>query len=251
MAGLVDSEPDHARPPPGALARRLIRAADRAALATSSTGDGWPHASLVVVACDHDASPVLLISALARHTRNLAADPRASLLFDDTAGRADPLTGARLTALGRIEPIESDRLKARYLARHPGAACYAGFADFRLWRMRIERALLVAGFGAIIELAADAVLFDTTGCAALAAAEPDIADRMNADHGEALALYAVALAGRTPGAWRMTGIDPEGCDLRLAGETVRLDFDRPVTDPGSARAALAALAARARSLAAR
>src|SRR3954454_19439672 len=82
-------------------ARRLIRTRDHAALATSLRG--WPYASLVAMACDLDASPLLLLSDLAAHTRNLAAGPRVSLLFDATSGFADPLAGPRLTLLGRAE----------------------------------------------------------------------------------------------------------------------------------------------------
>ena len=224
----------------GATARALIRAADRATLATAlpssealdaamdGPGGGWPYASLVMVACDFDASPLLLISDLAEHTKNLAADGRASLMFDDTAGLDNPLTGARVTVLGRIERCDHDGARARYLARHPDAAEYAGFADFHLYRMAVERAHLVAGFGVIHWIAAGDVLFDTTGAAGLAAAEADIVAHMNADHAEAVPLYATAFLGRAGAGWMMCGIDPEGVDLRRGAELARLDFDSPI-----------------------
>src|SRR5260221_5163536 len=117
---------------PGAIARDLIRAADRATLATRLTRPGlagWPYASLVLVATDQDLTPLLLISDLADHTRNIAREPRVSLLFDATAGAADPLAAARLTVLGRIIRDDGPAARARYLARHPTAATYAGFGD--------------------------------------------------------------------------------------------------------------------------
>ena len=230
---------------PAATARRLVRALDRATLATSQ--DGWPYASLVLTAVDQDATPLLLLSDLAEHSKNLKRDSRASLLFDGTAGRDDPLTGPRVTVLGEAKPVADPRLVARFTARHPSAAAYAGFADFRLYRLEIARAHLVAGFGRIHAIAADALL--SPAAPALAEGESDILQHMNEDDGEAIELYATRLAGASGGGWRMTGIDPDGIDLRRGGAAVRLDFPAPVGDPEGARAALAQLAREARGTA--
>ena len=132
----------------GRTARELLRKTERAALATLAEGGG-PYASLVLVADDVDASPILLISALAEHAKNLARDGRASLLIDGTAGLAEPLTGARVTLIGRLVKTDDPKHKARYIERHPGAARYASFTDFACWRMSVERAHLVEGFGRI------------------------------------------------------------------------------------------------------
>ena len=228
---------------PAATARRLLRSLDRATLATSQ--DGWPYASLVLAAVDHDASPLLLLSDLAEHSKNLQRDSRASLLFYGTAGRDDPLTGARVTVLGEARPVDDARLLARFTARHPSAAGYAGFADFHLYRLAIARAHLVAGFGRIHAIPAQALR--SPAAPALAAAEPDIVKHMNEDHAEAVELYATRLGGAGGTGWRMTGIDPEGIDLRRAGSVVRLDFPVPVGDPEGARAALVRFARQARN----
>lgn len=221
----------------GRRGRAVVRAADRAALATLE-GDGAPFASLVVTACTHEASPLLLLSDLARHTRNAAADSRVSLLFDGTGGLVDPLTGPRVTVLGELVRDDDPAHLARFCARHPGAEAYAGFGDFSLYRVRVARAHMVAGFGDIVWIARDGWRFDAAGAAALAEAEPGIVAHMNQDHADALALYATRLLGRPDGAWRMTGIDPEGCDLRLGGAVARLDFAAPVADAEAARTAL-------------
>jgi len=230
-----------------------MRALDRATLGTSH--EGWPYASLVLVAADHDGTPLLLLSDLAEHAKALAQDPRLSLLIDGTEGHEDPLTGPRLTLLGHAAPEASQAQRQRYLARHPAAALYAGFADFRFYRVVVERAHLVAGFGRIHWLEAAGVTYDAAQAAALADHEPGILAHMNGDHAEALDLMASRLALAEGTGWRMTGIDPEGLDLRRDGdpsgemggsETARLDFDKPVYTPEEARRVLVALGAEAR-----
>ncbi|CAO3379835.1 HugZ family pyridoxamine 5'-phosphate oxidase [Azospirillum argentinense] len=237
-----------------------MRGAGLAALSTALRGggaqrddrpngdDGWPYPSLVQVAFDLDGTPLLLLSTLADHTKNIARDPRVGLLFDGTAGLAEPLSGPRLSVLGRAERSEEPRHRARFLARHPGAALYAGFTDFSVYAVSVERAHLVAGFGRVRWLdRADLLLPGVP--AALAEAEGAILDHMNADHADALRLYATVLAGRSPNGaapWVMTGIDPDGCDLRRSGEMARVDFDHSVENPEDARVTLAGLARQAR-----
>ena len=130
-------------------ARRLVRASGRATLATALAGEGWPYGSLVMVACAQDASPLLLVSELSEHTRNLASDPRASLLFDGSIGLDVPLTGLQATVLGPVERRDEPAALGRYVRRHPDAETYLALDDFHLYRMTIERAHVVAGFGAI------------------------------------------------------------------------------------------------------
>jgi heme iron utilization protein len=236
-------------PNPAVLGRLLARSCTRAALATSL--NGAPYASLVLVTVDHDATPLLLLSDLAQHSRNIAFDPRISLLLDATEGHPDPLTGPRLTLLGQAGPTNDPRCLARFVAHHPTSAVYAGFRDFRLYRVAVERGHLVAGFGRIDWIDGGDYLF-ARDSAALAAGEPEILGHMNEDHADAIALYANRLLGRADADWRMTGIDPEGIDLRCEGETARLDFAArvlaPILTPGEARTALAQLAEMARGL---
>jgi heme iron utilization protein len=234
---------------PAVLSRLLARRCTRGALATSL--NGAPYASLVLVTVDHDATPLLLLSDLAQHSRNIAFDPRVSLLLDATEGHPDPLTGPRLTLLGQARPTDDPRRLARFVAHHPTSAVYAGFRDFRLYRVAVERGHLVAGFGRIDWIEGQDYLF-ARDAGALAGAEPEILEHMNGDHADAIALYANRLLGRAGAGWRMTGIDPEGIDLRCAGETARLDFAAPVATPiltpDAARGALVQLAEMARGL---
>lgn len=235
----------------GAAARRLIRGCDHAALATTMAGR--PYVSLVACACEVDASPLLLLSDLAQHMKNLVTDPLVSLLFADRGDDPDPLAGPRLTLLGRAERCPDPLAAARFAARHPASEAYANFADFHLYRVAIERGHLVAGFGRIAWIEGDELRF-RSGALALAEAEAEILAHMNRDHPDAIALYAERLLGRAQGGWRLTGIDPEGLDLRqpidAGGEIARLDFaansQGPVLTPAGARRTLVALAEAAR-----
>jgi putative heme iron utilization protein len=227
---------------PAVFGRLLARSCTRAALATSL--NGAPYASLVLITLDLDASPLLLLSDLAQHSRNIAFDPRVSLLLDGTESQPDPLTGPRLTLLGRALPTDDPRCLARFMSHHPASAAYAGFRDFHLYRVMVERGHLVAGFGQIEWINGGDFLFQPDA-SALAAAETEILWHMNADHSDTIAHYACGLLGRTGTGWRMTGIDPEGIDLRCDNGTARLDFAAPilspVVTPEAARAALVQL----------
>lgn len=233
----------------GRQTRHLVRGSDTATLCTSlADGTGWPYASLVLTAFAHDGSPLLLLSDLAEHSRALAMDDRLSLLFDGTPGREDRLTGPRVTVLGRARPTDRPEHRARFLARHPSAAAYAGFGDFRFYAVAVERAHLVAGFGRIRWLARDEICGESSPSAILAEAEGAITAHMNQDHADALDLYANVLLGLPGVGWRMTGIDEEGCDLRLGGRVARLTFDAPVRTPAEARAELVRLVRSARDI---
>lgn len=240
------------------FARELVRASAVASLATLDPDDGPPHASLVTVALDRDLSPILLLSRLARHRRNLSEKPAAALLLTGEGRRdaaqsnpladppSDPLAGDRVTVRGTVALSDDPAHRARFLARHPEAAGYADFGDFDFFRMTVGAVHLVGGFGRIST-------FDGAdwppGLAAepLREAEGEIVAHMNEDHGDAVAAYATGLLGRADGPWRMTGIDPWGIDLRNGGEVARLAFDAAVLIPDDARKALVALVRQARA----
>jgi heme iron utilization protein len=131
------------------MARRLMRAKLKCGLATLDRVSGAPYVSMVNLVADHDGHPLLLLSDLARHTANLTADARASLLLDDTDPQGDPATGARLTLMGRCARTSDPAVRERYLARLPAAAGYVDFGDFGFWRFEVERGHFIGGFGRI------------------------------------------------------------------------------------------------------
>jgi putative heme iron utilization protein len=228
-------------------ARGLVRRAFKGSLGTIDIANGYPYASLITLATDASGAPSFLISTLARHTRNLAKDRRASILIDATGALADPLQGARLTLYGLAEKAEEEGIRRRFLARHAEAAFYADFPDFAFWRLAVEGAHYIGGFGRIFDLVPSDILTPVEGAARLLDGEPDIVEHMNKDHADAIELYATVLAGASVGPWRMAGIDPEGCDIVLDGAARRILFASLVTTPAEARKELVRLAAEARA----
>ena len=174
--------------------------------------------------------------------------PRCSILLAE-AGKGDPLAHPRLTLVGRAvraEPSERAAWRARYLARHPKAELYVDFADFAFWRLAIESAHLNGGFARAASFQAADIGTATAGAEALITAEASALDHINADHRDAVRLYATVLAGAADGDWRVSGIDPDGIDLACGDRTARLDFPERVTEPGALRKILVRWAADAR-----
>ncbi len=233
------------------IAKALLRTTRAGALGTIDRHSGHPFASLVNVATAADGSPLILISRLSTHTANLEIDGRASLLLADV-GRGDPLAHPRLTLLGTFAQIgredrQEPRVRRRFLARHPKSELYAGFGDFSFWRLAVVSAHLNAGFGRAADLKAAEVITDITGAKDLIEAEAEAIAHVNADHAAAMRLYATKLCGAEDGAWRLTGLDPEGLDLALGDATLRLPFPERVTTAEQLRKVLVDLAAKART----
>jgi heme iron utilization protein len=225
--------------------RRLIRAARTATLATL-IDNGTPYASLVKPASSPDGQPLICISSLAWHTRNLKADARASLLFLAEGPYGDPLETPRVTAIGRFVPCSDAAIASRFLACHPDAAGYARFKDFSFWRMDLERCHAVAGFGRIETLPRDSIVLPCEHAEAVARLAIEALDHMNEHHKETLVLYATRLLGQPAGDWRATNVDPDGVDLSDGKRSLRLAFPYTVGTAVELRTVLKALADQAR-----
>jgi heme iron utilization protein len=231
------------------LARSLLRRSRQGALATLMAGSGDPYCSLVNVASHADASPILLISRLALHTRNVLGDNRVSLMLDERVA-GDPLEGARIMLAGRAEEAAGDDavlLRRRYLNAHPSAEAFVDFKDFSFFRIVPLGAHLVAGFGRIIDLKPEQFLTDIGDAEALLEAEQGAIEHMNDDHREAMNLYATKLLGADSADWCCTGCDPDGMDMQAGTTTLRLDFPERVTSATELRKMLVRLAGEARA----
>jgi hypothetical protein len=135
-----------------AAARALLRAQPWGVLSTvSRRRPGHPSASLVPFALSAGGEPLLLLSAIAQHTQNVEADPRACLfVLDAEAAAKDARTAPRLAVYGEVALVgAADEAEARasYLARHPSARGLMGM-DFRLYRLSVAEAQWVGGFAA-------------------------------------------------------------------------------------------------------
>jgi len=231
------------------LARSLLRRSRQGALATLVPGSGDPYCSLVNIASHPDGSPILLISRLALHTRNILGDSRVSLMLDERAA-GDPLEGARIMLSGRAQEAAVDQvalLRGRYLSAHPSAEAFVNFKDFGFFRIRPGGAHLVAGFGRIVDLTPEQFLTDMTGAEALLDTESGAVAHMNEDHRDAMNLYATKLLGAEASDWSCSGCDPDGMDMQAGGQTLRLDFPERVTTGTELRKMLVRLAGEARA----
>ncbi len=226
-----------------AEARRLLRGARVGTLATSASG-GQPFASMVTPACAPDLSVLLLLSNLSEHTRHLRADPRCALLVAGPPETANPQTAPRLTVMGEALRTDDRELKGRWLALHPYAASYAGFADFGLWRVRLEGGLSVGGFAKATKLPAALLLPDPGPVETIAAAEASIIAHFNDNHADALGLIAEAHGG-PPGTWRLVAVDLDGCDLGQGERVQRIAWTGSVGTSSDVRNEIVALAAMA------
>jgi heme oxygenase (biliverdin-IX-beta and delta-forming) len=234
---------------PAQTVKSLLRRSRQGALASLMAESGDPYCSLVNVASHPDGSPILLISRLALHTKNLLADARVSLMLDERV-EGDPLEGSRIMLAGHAEEITADHrdiVRQRYLNAHPTAEVFVDFKDFSFFQIRPTRTHLVAGFGRILDLKPSQFLTDISDAGALLEAEQSAVEHMNTDHQEALGLYATRLLGAAAGDWRCIGIDPEGIDLQAGAKTLRLDFPERITGPGDLRKILVRLADQARA----
>jgi len=207
---------------------------------------GHPFASVMPYALDVDGRPLFLISAMAMHTQNLAADRRASLLVTQPDCSGDPLAAGRLTLMGdghALDPVEGRDARAAYLARHPRAGYWVDFDDFAFWRLEPVDVYFVGGFAAM----------DWVTPADYRAASPDplaeaatgIVEHMNRDHADALIAYARHYAGETADEATMVTVDRLGFTLRLRQgdrlSSVRIAFPREVRTAEQSREVLIAM----------
>lgn len=186
--------------------------------------------------------PVLLLSDLAEHTRNLRADPRASLLVWEESA-SDPLAAGRVTLLGTL--VESQAGREGFLARHPSAERYAAFKDFHWFELEVESARYVGGFGRMSWVeASDYLQAEPDPIAPLAGG---IREHMNSDHEEHMLLMGRHFGGVEGARARLTEVDRYGFWMRIDEQDLRLDFPRPVSTSHEVRQAMIALVNQARA----
>ena len=215
-------------------ARCLLKQQRSATLATQM--DGQPFASLVTPAVAPDGAVLMLLSAIAVHSKHLAADPRCAVMVAGTPTDLNPLTAPRLTVAGVATRQEDRALRAYWLARHPYAQLYADFSDFVVWRLVPQEGFFVGGFARATSLTGAHLSSPVAAVQALIEAEARIIAHCNADHEDALG--KLARANGASGRWKMIGVDCDGFDLVQDESVMRIAFDQAVTDAAGVRAAL-------------
>lgn len=232
--------------------RTLVAGCATATLSTLSTDPaGYPYGTFVTFAMA-GISPVLLISRIAEHTKNLVADERASLLLHET-GKADPLANARVTLLGRFRRLareDADEARAAFLAAHPYATGFVDYDDFSFYALGVEHVRYIGGYGRMSWVSAEDFAAATVD--PIAPSVEGIVRHMNEDHADALLLYCRAFSRATDAERAtMTTIDRYGFEMTAYGPfgqgRVRLGFEQPIKDGTEARKALVALVGNARA----
>lgn len=224
-------------------ARALMLEAYQGVLSTLSKDmPGYPFGSVAPYCLDEGGRPLLLISEIAQHTKNLRADARCSLIV--IAGGDDIQANARLTLVGECVPVPADEVEAaagRYYRYFPDSHDYHRTHDFTFFRLQPQRCRFIGGFGRIHWLEPGAVLRANPFPEER---EAGIVTHMNDDHADALRHYCVQAGIPLPEGMQpvMVGIDAEGLHLRLGSRIVRLAFPAPVATPLEARETLVAMA---------
>lgn len=235
---------------PEIAAQALLLRQSQAVLASQcheAEWEGFPLTSVVPYCLDAQGCPLLLISRLAAHTRNLAANRRLSLLVRDAGDDAQAV--ARLSLIGEGEPVPASELPAaaeRYYRFFPQTRDFHQTLDFEFWRVRPLRSHFIAGFARVHWLQGADWLPSNPFAADI---ENDIIAHMNTDHSDALPLYAqqAGYPATTAEPVELVGIDGTGLHLRRAAQLLRVSFPHPVSTPGQVRHTLIELLRSARS----
>ncbi len=220
-------------------ARSLMRRCDSGTLATHSRSHpGYPFASLAAFAVDQDACPVMLVSRLAEHSRNLASDSRASLLVQRASN--NPQADARATLIADAAQIFPDaEFLERYVRQVPGARDLLELGDFFFIRLQPVAIRFIGGFGAVRWV-------DPADYAPppsrIPNVEGELIDSLAVSHASQVRSLAQRTLGRDVDDARLIGIDGEGIDVRAEGARLRFDFAAPVSEPARAAEAIMALA---------
>lgn len=233
-------------------ARTLVHSGRTGVLSTHSQRlAGFPFGSVMPYAPDERGRAVLLISHLAMHARNLAADARASLLVASDLGAPASLDRGRVTLLGRVEPIpeeETPPLRDAYLDRNPEARTWVDFADFSFYRLDPLDVYYVGGFGVMGWV--DPGVYEKAEPDPLVDAAEAILDHMNQDHADALVLYCRHFAGVEASAATMTAVDRLGFRVRAEIDSerrsLRINFPREVRSTAETRTVLVEMVRSAR-----
>jgi heme iron utilization protein len=234
------------------LARRLVRGSPFASLGVLDPKTGFPAVSRVLSATDMRGAPFTLVSSLSGHTQAMLEDERVSLLFGDV-GKGDPLAHPRITLACRARRVVGDgglrnALRVRFLRCHPKAALYADFADFSFFSLEPVSASLNGGFGRAYMLTGADLLVETQAADDLAAMEGSAIDHMNADHADAVDLYAKVYGKSRESGWQVCAIDPGGLTLAREGRWLWIEFDHPLQEADALRAQLTRMAQKSRRL---
>jgi heme iron utilization protein len=219
---------------PALEARRFLRRCDSGALSTLSLRHaGYPFGSVVNFVPDALGCPVILVSRLAEHSSNLAADPRASLLVRDAS--EDVQASARVTVLADAETAGDEALAERFVRYTPGAQRLLDLGDFYFLRLRPVAVRYIGGFGSIHWIKAEDFM---PGAAIDEHAAMQVLSGSQRDD---VAALCAARQGNAAKTLEILGADIDGFDVRAEGRRLRFHFAEPAFTPDALAAAVSRL----------
>ena len=245
-------------------AKQFLRSTRSGVLSSfSAKFDGYPFGSVMPFVLDHNCQPIVFISSIAEHTKNIIANPKVSLMVfqsDNLKSAEDLHANGRLTLIGeatRLEKNDAD-LMARYCRYFPESTAYLAMHDFQFYRININQARYIAGFGKMgwlagKELAGEEIvdLINAEKTDTIAQLETSMIEHMNADHADSLLAYCQHFHSVKPSRVSLIGVDSDGFDIETVVaddiKTLRFTFDSPISDANSARLAFLALSKAARA----
>lgn len=234
-------------------AKQFLRSTRSGVLSSfSAKFDGYPFGSVMPFVLGHDCQPIVLISTIAEHTKNIIANPKVSLLV--FAGAEDLHASGRLTLIGEAVQIEKDDadMMARYCRYLPESYSYLAMHDFQFYRINIVQARYIAGFGKMGWMTDKELTgSDLKDANSIAKLEGDMIEHMNADHTDSMILYCKHFYGVAANHANLIGVDCDGFDIEavIADDLkmLRFNFESPIFDANSARMAFVALSKTARA----
>jgi putative heme iron utilization protein len=218
----------------GFESRKLIRENSFGVLSTISMDiPGYPFGSVTPYCLSPKLEPMLLISTIAQHTKNILADSKVSLTVFNPENY-DVQANARLTYLGNAVKVDDELFKEKYRKYFPSSKDYFNFHDFGLFKIELKRIRYIGGFGSIFWVDENEFIIPNP----LENVEQRIISHMNEDHKEAMIKYCRIFKNTEVKDVQMVGIDSEGFDLLAENKLIRFTFDDPVTDAVKAREVL-------------
>ena len=207
-------------------ARTIVRSCTSGALGTVDRTDGAPYVSLCAHGVDFSGRPIFLLSDLADHTQNLAADDRLSFLCEQASHLGNPQAGPRVSLIGRLKKTKETQDCTYFLQRHPSAKKYAEFGDFNFYKMDVEKAHYVGGFGRAIWLTSQDYAPDSAASLNFSNSQEDLIQQLDADFPDLARFCAIKLLKQRGKNWQLLRIDMDGIDLKGPARIVRYPFEK-------------------------
>ncbi|SCA58224.1 putative heme iron utilization protein [Candidatus Terasakiella magnetica] len=218
----------------GFEARKIARACRSGSMATLDRETGLPYVSFCACAFDYQGQPIFLFSDLADHTQNILKKPSVSFLCEQASQLSNPQAGPRVSLVGEMGKIEEEEVCSIFMQLHPSAKMYANFGDFNFYRLKVEKAHYVGGFGKAVWLDDGQYLGDSAASLFFSKNQLELIKQLNTELPEFARTCATKLLKQRGKNWQVLRLDGDGIDLKLASRVIRYPFENNVKNMNEA-----------------